>query len=185
MICFSIAAATVVLLAILGSGKSQEAGGGTTKRGQQRALNKGGKKKGKGSSMYLLETIQVGTSDTITTLRDDDTEGLGDIFTWDRRNQIYATSELDQVSSSTLIGDNQGHCVRLTNQGDNSEWDCFFTIFFEEGQIHAHGPFNAGVTIDAITGGTGAYEDATGSMELSYAGEVGGVFAYNYVFHLD
>ena len=54
-----------------------------------------------------------------------------------------------------VLGDNEGHCVRLTNAGADSEWYCTFTIFFMDGQIHAHGPFNSGVTTCTITGGKG------------------------------
>lgn len=192
----SLTMVAIVILSLFGSSKSQEAsshnkesllpvGGSRFLPQKMMMMMMGGKGKEKGKvDDYYLETIQVGKSDAVTTLRDDGTEGLGDVFTWDRSNNIYATTNLDRLNSHTLIGDNQGHCIRLTNAGDNSEWDCFFTVFLKDGQLHAHGPFNAGVTQVAITGGTGAYKGATGSMELSYAGEVDGVFAYNYIFHL-
>ncbi|CAB9514927.1 Inherit from NOG: allene oxide cyclase [Seminavis robusta] len=130
-------------------------------------------------------TIAVSISDVITTLRDG-VEGVGDVYTWDRRNPIY--------KEDTMIGDNEGHYIRLTNEGDDSEWDCVFTAFFEDGQIHGVGPFNSGETQMAVSGGTGKYVGAVGSLGLSFADFVnadgspnatGLYYAYNYVFDLE
>ena len=140
-------------------------------------------------------TIQVGSSDMISTLMDDGTESLGDVFTWDRSNKIYKTDDPTAIASGAdVLGDNQGHCVRLTNAGDDSEWDCTFTIFLSDGQIHAHGPFNAGTTTCTITGGSGKYLGATGTMDLFFAethdattaavDANGTIFSYHYVFNL-
>ena len=141
----------------------------------------------------ITETIQIGRTDIIQTLRDDGTPNVGDVFTWVRGNKIYNTDTPSELVNAEVIGDNQGHCIRLTNEGDNSQWDCDLTLFFPDGQIHAHGPFHTGVTDCVITGGTGAYEGATGFFELSFAGSHnddlsvnpdGTLFSYNYVFHL-
>ena len=142
----------------------------------------------------ITKTIQLGKTDFITTLQDDGSDTLGDVFTWDRANQTIKTEDPAALASAEVVGDNQGHCIRLTNEEPDSEWDCDFTIFFPDGQLHVHGPFNSGVTECAITGGTGAYEDATGFLELSFAGthdadgtanQSGTIFSYNYNFHLN
>ena len=139
-------------------------------------------------------TVQLGSTDAINTLKDDGTEGLGDIFTWDRMNKIYKTNDANMISSMTPFADNHGHCIRLTNAGDSSMWDCTFTVYFSDGQVHAQGPFTVDATVVAITGGTGVYTGATGTMGLSFASThnadgsfnaTGIYYSYNYVFDID
>ena len=146
------------------------------------SAGKGGKKSGRGEKIVAL---QVGSSDAITTLRDDNTEGLGDIFTWDRSNKIYKTDSIDDIGEHTLIGDNEGYCIRITNEGDNSQYSCTIQIYLEKGEITVVGPFNAGVTYASIVGGTQKYQGVSGQMKLSFAGELDGAFVYNYVLHID
>ena len=52
-----------------------------------------------------------------------------------------------------------------------------------EGQITVEGPFSdTGNTVLAITGGTGAYKNARGWMELNFLNKKGTEF--DFVFHL-
>lgn len=100
-----------------------------------------------------LDTIQVGLTDTVTTLRDNGTASVGDIYTWNTGNKIYATADPTALNGSPVVGENQGHCVRLTNAGADSMWDCTITIFLYDGQLECHGPFSTNTTQCVITGG--------------------------------
>ena len=166
--------------------------------GSRRNLKKDRNKYSVSSS--VIYTIQVGNSDQVTNIRSDGSDGPGDIFTWDRRNKIYLTADLDDVIKGTaeVFGDNEGHCILLTTEGESPpysapgyQWDCSYTIYVYdqngdvEGTISAHGPFNDGTTVDVITGGSGKYEGVTGSMELLTVGQVGDKFAYAYIFQLN
>lgn len=67
---------------------------------------------------FELKTIQHGLTDTIMTLHDDGTKSVGDIFT--RGNKIYSSTDPMALLGSDVVAENQGHCVRLTDEGDNS-----------------------------------------------------------------
>jgi len=62
------------------------------------------------------------------------------------------------------VGTDQGQCVR-TVVGE--AFECYWTTFLPRGQITVEGPFydTADSTL-AITGGTGAYRNARGTMDL-------------------
>jgi hypothetical protein len=65
-----------------------------------------------------------------------------------------------------------------------TSFECAWTTSLEDGQITVEGPFlDAGDSTLAITGGTGAYRDATGTMDL-HARDAQGT-AYDFTFHVD
>ena len=46
-------------------------------------------------------------------------------------------------------------------------WECFWTLLLKHGQITVEGPFlDDGDSVMAITGGTGKYAGAKGSLKL-------------------
>jgi len=58
----------------------------------------------------------------------------------------------------------QGYCVRVVRA-----WECRSTLFLKDGQITVQGPkYDNGNSVLAITGGTGAYSDCSGEMELQF-----------------
>jgi allene oxide cyclase len=78
------------------------------------------------------------------------------------------------------VGTDQGSCVRIV-VGKSSE--CSWTTFLPRGQITVEGPFSdTGDSTLAIIGGTGAYRNARGEMELKYRNPAGTEF--DFVFHL-
>ena len=63
-------------------------------------------------------------------------------------------------------------------------WECSWTTFLHKGQITVQGPFydDGSDSTLAITGGTGAYRNARGSMELHWRNPEGTEF--DFVFHV-
>jgi hypothetical protein len=78
------------------------------------------------------------------------------------------------------VGTDQGYCVRIVV---GATWECNWTTSLSGGQITVEGPFSdTGNTVLAITGGTGAYRNARGSMQLKYHNPAGTEF--DFVFDL-
>jgi allene oxide cyclase len=68
------------------------------------------------------------------------------------------------AANKTQLGTDQGYCVRTVV---GKSWECFWTLTLKAGQITVEGPFmDAGDSLFAVTGGTGKYSGAKGSMKL-------------------
>ncbi len=88
----------------------------------------------------------------------------GDSFTF--HNPIYDSTD------TTQVGTDQGFCIRITKVLSNNRgsWECESTTFLESGasSITVESPFyDTGLGTGAITGGTGTYDGASGSLDLS------------------
>jgi allene oxide cyclase len=76
---------------------------------------------------------------------------------------VFANAVFD-AANKTRIGSDQGYCVRTVV---GKSWECFWTLILQAGQITVEGPFlDTGDSVFAITGGTGKYAGAKGSMKL-------------------
>ncbi len=76
---------------------------------------------------------------------------------------VFANSVFD-AANKTQVGTDQGYCVR-TSVGKS--WECFWTLILKAGQITVEGPFlDEGDSLLAVTGGTGKYAGAKGSLKL-------------------
>jgi hypothetical protein len=95
-------------------------------------------------------------------------DSMGDILAF--ANPIYDSA------GAKKIGSDQGYCLRTVV---GKSWECTWTIFFEEGQIVAAGPVldNADSNL-AITGGTGKYEGAKGTLMIHPKDETSYEFKY-------
>jgi allene oxide cyclase len=83
-------------------------------------------------------------------------DSIGDLLVF--ANGIYDAANKKQ------IGTDQGYCVRTVV---GKSWECFWTLILKAGQITVEGPFlDTGDSLMAITGGTGKYAGARGSMSL-------------------
>ena len=83
-------------------------------------------------------------------------DSAGDLLTF--ANPIY------DAANKTKLGSDQGYCVRVVV---GKSWECFWTLLLADGEITVEGPFyDTGDSVLAVTGGTGKYAGAKGSMKL-------------------
>ena len=118
-----------------------------------------------------ITVIEHATTDT-TTDTGASGDSVGDILTF--ANDVF------DATNATKAGTDQGYCVRVVA---GTSYECTWTTILPAGQIVVAGPFyDARDSTLAITGGTGRYRDARGTMELH--ARAGGT-EYAFVFHLD
>ena len=76
---------------------------------------------------------------------------------------VFANGVFDSANK-TQLGTDQGYCVRTIV---GKSWECFWTLSLKAGQITIEGPFmDEGDSLFTVTGGTGKYAGAKGSMKL-------------------
>ena len=83
-------------------------------------------------------------------------DSVGDLLVF--ANKVY------DAANKTQLGTDNGYCVRTVV---GKSWECFWTLTLKGGQITVEGPFmDSGDSLLAVTGGTGKYAGARGSMKL-------------------
>jgi allene oxide cyclase len=113
---------------------------------------------GGGGGGQTITVIEHATTDVTTDTGAKD-DSAGDVLTF--ANEVFDADNTDKV------GTDQGFCIR-TEVGKG--YECLWTTFLEGGQITVEGPFfDTTASTLAITGGTGDYADAEGTMDLSAA----------------
>jgi hypothetical protein len=118
-----------------------------------------------------IRLVERATSDTLIDLGVKD-DSVGDTLAFG--NTMY------DASNTTVVGSDGGQCVRTV---PGVSWECMWTVSLEDGQITVEGPFlDAGDSTLAITGGTGAYRRARGTMDL-HARDAKGT-AFDFTFHV-
>ena len=76
---------------------------------------------------------------------------------------VFANTVFD-AANKVQVGTDQGFCIRTVI---GKSWECFWTLTLKAGQITIEGPFaDTGDSTFAVTGGTGKYMGAKGSMKL-------------------
>lgn len=76
---------------------------------------------------------------------------------------VFANGIFD-AANKTQVGTDQGYCVRTIV---GKSWECNWTLLLKGGQITVEGPFmDEGDSLLTVTGGTGKYAGAKGSMKL-------------------
>ncbi|MCR4282864.1 MAG: hypothetical protein NUV72_07535, partial [Bauldia sp.] len=97
-------------------------------------------------------------------------ELVGDILTF--ANELY------DEANATKVGTDNGWCVRTVV---GAAWECFWTASLADGQITVEGPFlDAGDSVLAVTGGTGAYSSVRGEMKLHARNDEGSEYDFAY-----
>jgi allene oxide cyclase len=125
----------------------------------------GGQKGGKSFTV-----IEHATTDA-TTDTGPQGDSAGDVLTF--ANEVFDRSD------TRPVGTDQGYCIRVVA---GSSYECNWTTFLKGGQIVVEGPFyDAKDSTLAVTGGTGRFKRARGTMDL-HALENGTKFAFE--FHL-
>jgi allene oxide cyclase len=117
-----------------------------------------------------ITVIEHATTDTTT---DTGAQGdtVGDILTF--ANDVF------DAKDATKVGTDNGYCLRTVK---GAAYECNWTTLLAGGQITVEGPFlDAANSTLAITGGTGRYRGARGTMDLQ-SRENGAKFAF--VFHI-
>lgn len=101
---------------------------------------------------------------------------LGDILGF--HNPVFDASNTERV------GHDNGQCTRTVATG-KTEWECFWTVFLDGGNITVEGPYFDDGTDSTltITGGTGIYSGAHGSMLLHARGNPVGS-EYDFIYTL-
>jgi allene oxide cyclase len=88
-------------------------------------------------------------------------------------------NELFDHRNQKKVGTDQGSCVRTVV---GQAYECSWTNSLARGQIVVQGPFlDAGDSVLAITGGTGAYRNARGTMDLHVRSET----EFEFTFHIN
>jgi len=120
-----------------------------------------------GPNVTRLVVVERATTDTVVDLTTNG-DSTGDLLTFH--------NELFDVSNDDLVGTDQGECVRIEV---GVSWECRWINVLEDGSITVEGPFfDAGPSALAITGGTGAYRGARGSMRLVARNDAGTEFDF-------
>jgi len=132
------------------------------------AASSSGSKAAGGGSIHVVEHA---TTDAVTN-GDASVDTAGNVLTF--ANDVYDAADKHKV------GTDQGYCVRIAV---GKTWECNWTTFLSDGQITVEGPFSdTGDTTLSVTGGTGAYRNSRGSMELRYHNAQG--TSFDFVFNL-
>jgi allene oxide cyclase len=112
---------------------------------------------GPGVARIVLSTRPTSTAVDLTT----NSDSTGHLLTFH--------NELFDATNSNVVGSDQGECIRIEFV---VSWECRWVNILEGGSITVEGPFfDASASALAITGGTGAYRGAHGSMRLGAANE--------------
>jgi len=123
------------------------------------------------AKMKQLVLVERASTDAVT---DTGAKGdsAGDILTF--------TNEVYDKDNKESVGQDNGWCVRTAV---GKAWECFWTLALKDGQITVEGPFlDAGDSVLAVTGGTGAYANARGEMKLHARDAKGS--EYDFVYSL-
>jgi hypothetical protein len=76
---------------------------------------------------------------------------------------VFANGVFD-AENKTQLGTDQGYCIRTIV---GKTWECIWTLTLKAGQITVEGPFaDTGDSLFAVTGGTGKYVGARGTLKL-------------------
>jgi hypothetical protein len=114
-----------------------------------------------------LVVIEHATTDTVVDLTTNG-DSTGDLLTF--HNELFDESNVD------VVGTDQGDCVRIEV---GVSWECRWVNALEGGSITVEGPFfDAKASNLAITGGTGIYRGARGSMRLLSANDAATEFEF-------
>jgi allene oxide cyclase len=107
------------------------------------------------ASPVQIHVIEHAISDTLTDIGAAG-DSSGDLLTF--HNPVF------DASDSTRVGRDQGDCIRIV---PGRSWECRFVTRLAGGSLTVEGPFfDAHNSVLAVTGGTGVYRNARGTMTL-------------------
>lgn len=116
-----------------------------------------------------LQIVERALSDTIVHVGGKD-DAAGNLLTF--ANPVF------DAANKTQLGSDQGFCVRVAVA---KSWECLWTVTLTGGQITVEGPFlDKGDSVLAITGGTGKYVGAKGTLSLHPRDANGSAYDFRY-----
>lgn len=90
---------------------------------------------------------------------------------------VFANPVFDSADRVQRAHD-QGYCIRVVV---GKSWECFWTLFLKGGQITVEGPFyDKRDSVLAVTGGTGRFAAARGSLRLHARNAQGSEYDFAY-----
>ena len=97
-------------------------------------------------------------------------DSIGDLLVFD--NPVF------DAANKTQVGSDQGYCVRIEV---GKTWECSWTNLLKDGMITVEGPFfDTGDSSFVVTGGSGKYAGAKGSMKLHWRDAKGSAYDFNF-----
>lgn len=127
---------------------------------------------GAGSGPTIIHVVERATTDEVADVGAAG-DSAGDLLTF--ANKLYDESNTDKV------GRNQGSCIRISPS--RGIWQCSWTAWLGGGSVTVEGPFyDARESNLAITGGTGAFRNATGVMHLGFRADPA---EFDFVYSID
>jgi allene oxide cyclase len=117
---------------------------------------------------------------TLTVVEHAETDTIVDIGTDgdSRGDQLAFGNPVYDSADSRRVGQATGSCIRTT---PGVEWECAWTLRLDDGSLMVQGPFfDARDSVLAITGGTGDYAGARGSMRLQALDSTGSKYRFTY-----
>ena len=123
------------------------------------------------SDTTTIKLVEHADSDTLQHIGPaSEKDSVGDVLGF--ANDVY------DENNEEKMGTDNGFCVR-TAVGE--AFECVWTVSLDGGQITVEGPFlDTGGSTLAITGGTGDYADASGTMDLGFRDDAGTEFDFTY-----
>lgn len=134
------------------------------------------------AALLLSGCTPPAAATTLAVVEHADTDVVGDVApAGDSVGDVlgFANPVFDAANAGQ-IGTDNGYCIRTAV---GAAWECAWTLMLADGQITAAGPFlDAGDSVLAITGGTGAYAQARGQMKLHARNDQG--TEYDFVYEI-
>jgi allene oxide cyclase len=123
----------------------------------------------------IIHVVEHAITDTVQMFHPPN-NSRGDVLGF--HNPVFNASNTRQIATDN------GYCIRTVATG-KTEWECTWTTLLPGGHITVEGPFfdNGTNTTLAVTGGTGRYTGAEGSMLLHATGHPLGS-EYDFIFTL-
>jgi len=116
-----------------------------------------------------LQIVERALSDAIVHVGGKD-DAAGNLLTF--ANPVF------DAANKIKLGSDQGFCVRVAVA---KSWECLWTVMLTGGQITVEGPFlDQGDSLLAITGGTGKYAGAKGTLKLHARDAKGSAYDFDY-----
>jgi len=127
---------------------------------------------GAGAGPAVIRVVERASTDEVADVGAPG-DSPGDLLTF--ANRLY------DETNSTKIGRDQGSCIRISVA--RGIWQCSWTAWLGGGSVTVEGPFyDSRESNLAITGGTGAFHDATGSMHLGFRADPA---EFDFIYRID